>query len=235
MDFKDKQDVFRLLESQFLTYKELKTPTILDTGEEMVSLTGTAIHSVCFDPRMEAYTGSDIYVRKGVLDRLLTAQSFVDHFVPNHKLSVFYGYRHLDIQKRAYKDIKEKILSADNKTWDENDLQEEIHRFIAVPDVAGHPTGGAVDITLIDADGKALDMGTDMHEFVKESYVFCPFISKQAWRNRQKLRQCMMAAGFAPFDGEWWHFSYGDSEWAYYYDQPSTLYGQIDFKTKTKN
>lgn len=27
-------------------------------------------------------------------------------------------------------------------------------------------------------------------------------------------------------DGEWWHFSYGDKEWAYADKMPDALYGQ---------
>jgi D-alanyl-D-alanine dipeptidase len=39
----------------------------------------------------------------------------------------------------------------------------------------------------------------------------------------------MLGVGFAPFDGEWWHFSYGDKEWAAYYNKPNAVYEQIDF------
>ena len=37
----------------------------------------------------------------------------------------------------------------------------------------------------------------------------------------------MVAEGFAPFDGEWWHFSYGDREWAAFYGLSQTLYAHI--------
>jgi D-alanyl-D-alanine dipeptidase len=37
----------------------------------------------------------------------------------------------------------------------------------------------------------------------------------------------MVAAGFAPFYGEWWHFSYGDREWAAVYGEPAALYGPL--------
>ena len=100
-----------------------------------------------------------------------------------------------------------------------------------MPEVAGHPTGGAVDIRIIDANGKPLDMGTDIHDFVKNSYVHTPFISKEAWHNRQLLRLCMLTAGFAPYDGEWWHFSYGDREWARYYGKLDAIYDQIVFQS----
>ncbi len=100
--------------------------------------------------------------------------------------------------------------------------------MIASPDVAGHPTGGAVDVHLNGPDGEPLDFGTRIWDFSRDSYTFSPFISRDAWLNRQMLRAVMMQAGFAPFDGEWWHFSYGDKEWARYYDQPYALFGQVE-------
>ncbi len=41
----------------------------------------------------------------------------------------------------------------------------------------------------------------------------------------------MLTAGFAPFDGEWWHFSFGDREWARFYGAENALYEQIQFAT----
>ena len=50
-------------------------------------------------------------------------------------------------------------------------------------------------------------------------------------KNRKMLHDLMVEEGFAPFYGEWWHFSYGDREWAAFYDK-ETLYAPIDFRTK---
>ncbi len=36
----------------------------------------------------------------------------------------------------------------------------------------------------------------------------------------------MTAAEFAPFWGEWWHYSFGDCEWATYYEKPNAIYSQ---------
>lgn len=59
---------------------------------------------------------------------------------------------------------------------------------------------------------KPLNFGASVHEFVSDTFTFSPFIDQEAWQNRQLLRGVMMIAGFAPFDGEWWHSSYGDKE-----------------------
>ena len=49
--------------------------------------------------------------------------------------------------------------------------------------------------------------------------------------NRRRLHDAMIAEGFAPFYGEWWHFSYGDREWAAFYGR-TALYGPVDFRIK---
>jgi D-alanyl-D-alanine dipeptidase len=64
----------------------------------------------------------------------------------------------------------------------------------------------------VNEKGIPLDFGTPMHALEKNSYVFSPFISDKATLNRKLLRHIMQSSGFAPYDGEWWHFSYGDRE-----------------------
>jgi D-alanyl-D-alanine dipeptidase len=77
-------------------------------------------------------------------------------------------------------------------------------------------------------------MGTAAMEASRDSFTFSPFVSRQAWDDRQLLRRAMMAAGFAPYDGEWWHFSYGDKEWARFYRKPGALYDQVSFADAQK-
>ena len=135
-------------------------------------------------------------------------------------------YRSHAVQTAKYNAVKEKL----KLNYSDEELNKAVHRFIAAPDVAGHPTGGAIDVCVWDRNASKIDMGTEVHTLEKGSYVLNPFISKAAWLNRQKLRIAMCAAGFAPFDGEWWHFSYGDREWAAYYNKPYAIYNQIEFK-----
>jgi len=38
----------------------------------------------------------------------------------------------------------------------------------------------------------------------------------------------MPARGFTNYAGEWWHFSYGDKEWAKYYGEQAAIYEQVN-------
>ena len=225
-----KEKIYALLEEKFLTCRDLLGVPVIDCGEPLVPLSKTTVCYTNFDKRMKLYTGNDVYVREGVTAILKRAQSALDDIMPGYQLQVFYGYRHPDVQNSFFEDIRREIIGMVETAIDEEAIREMTHRFVAVPEVAGHPTGGAVDICIINANGELVDMGTDRHENSKDSYVFSPFISRAAWANRQKLRQSMLSAGFCPFDGEWWHFSYGDREWACYYKKKKAIYAQQYFQ-----
>jgi D-alanyl-D-alanine dipeptidase len=69
-----------------------------------------------------------------------------------------------------------------------------------------HSMGAAVDLTLIDASGRELDMGTAFDAFTPLSHHGCFGISASAARNRATLLGLMTAAGWDFFRNEWWHY-----------------------------
>lgn len=69
-----------------------------------------------------------------------------------------------------------------------------------------HSMGAAVDLTLIDAAGRELDMGTGFDAFTPLSHHANTQISVTAQRNRLLLLGLMTAAGWDFFGNEWWHY-----------------------------
>ena len=219
-----KEDIYRLLEEKMQKYRDYADVLIQPNHEIMLPIQESAHLKVRqIDPKMYPYTGDKIFVRQSVLKKLQQAAAILSLQAPELELEVVYGYRPLEIQKELFEKCKLNF----SKELTEVDLMEAVHKYIAVPDVAGHPTGGAVDVQLI-KKGKPLNFGTPIWEFVEDALVFSPFINKEAWENRQLLRHIMLLSDFAPFDGEWWHFSYGDKEWAKYYKKPFAHYEQIN-------
>ena len=221
----EKDQYLAVLENTFLTYRDLKCAKVKDSDEAMISLDDTDV-SYSISDALPPSIGNQIYVREGLIPRLQKAQTIIADLFDGGVLDVVYGYRSLTIQTAKYNDITESLKS----DYSGNELIEAAHKFIAAPDVASHPTGGAVDVRVLDVNGGIINMSTNVHKLGNDSYVFNPFISKEAWLNRQKLRIAMCTAGFAPFEGEWWHFSYGDREWATYYNKPYAIYNQIEFE-----
>ena len=82
-----------------------------------------------------------------------------------------------------------------------------------------HSYGMALDLTLVDAAGHELDMGTgfdDMtelsHPALEEGFLLAGRLTEAQVTNRRLLREAMLAAGFLGIKTEWWHFVCGDRD-----------------------
>ncbi len=71
-----------------------------------------------------------------------------------------------------------------------------------------HNRGAAVDLTIVDADGQQLDMGTAFDYFGKEAHHAYTNLSKEVLANRKLLKETMQAVELHPITTEWWHYSY---------------------------
>jgi D-alanyl-D-alanine dipeptidase len=70
-----------------------------------------------------------------------------------------------------------------------------------------HNRGGAVDITLVDASGKELDMGTTFDFFGPEASHYYEKLTDEVKQNRFLLKKIMKKSNFISFDSEWWHYN----------------------------
>ncbi|RWA18608.1 hypothetical protein MBRU_05165 [Mycolicibacterium brumae DSM 44177] len=70
-----------------------------------------------------------------------------------------------------------------------------------------HTAGRSVDVTLADAAGRLVDMGTDFDDFQPQAGAYATDgVSTAAQANRAVLRNAMAAGGLGVYAGEWWHF-----------------------------
>lgn len=69
-----------------------------------------------------------------------------------------------------------------------------------------HSRGVAIDLTLLDAQGRELDMGTGFDEFDPLSHHGNTGVSAQAQMNRFILMGIMTTAGWDFYRNEWWHY-----------------------------
>ena len=74
-----------------------------------------------------------------------------------------------------------------------------------------HSRGVAVDLTLVAADGAALDMGTGFDAFTPRSHHGNGDVPVDAQRNRILLMGIMTTAGWDFYRREWWHYQLFDS------------------------
>lgn len=219
--------IFTALADRFVNYQKLSQIPIFENNEKMVDVENYGLQVDLSYSKLEPSTGAKLILREGVCQNLVRVEAALKLECPDYKLILVYAYRSLDIQRTNFEKMKRELGFGDRT---DPIAMENTHHFIAVPDVAGHPTGGAIDLLILDENNVPLDFGTPMHGLEKNSYVFSPFISGEATLNRKLLRKVMQAGDFAPYDGEWWHFSYGDREWAAYYNETQAIYTQLEYE-----
>lgn len=80
-------------------------------------------------------------------------------------------------------------------------------RYVANPAQGSrHNRGAAVDITLVDRNGRELEMPTGFDDFSQRAHRNYTGSSAQARRNSKTLEDAMKKQGFIPLATEWWHF-----------------------------
>ena len=81
-------------------------------------------------------------------------------------------------------------------------------RYVTPPQKGSmHNRGLAVDLTIVNALGEELDMGTEYDYFGEEAYQDYKGLSEEVAQNRALLNSTMKDVGFSPIRTEWWHFS----------------------------
>jgi len=82
-----------------------------------------------------------------------------------------------------------------------------------------HSFGMALDATLVDADGRELDMGSGFDEMTELSHpklearhLASGALTHEQHRARELLRGALAAGGFRGIENEWWHFEMLDRE-----------------------
>lgn len=219
-----------------LQYQDVVNIPVRECGEEMRIVQKMAPEILCLYEKLDMipYLGDQFVLRCGVIERLKYAANVLAHRQPGARLRLAYGYRHPEVQTAYFLKRKEEMRTRFPEL-SETELIAQTHLLTASPDVAGHPTGGAIDVTIEAATGE-LDMGTRIADFqdIERIQTFYEGLTFEQQQNRQLLRDVLLEQEFAPFDGEWWHFSFGDREWAAYYKKSFAIYDQIDFRLTEK-
>jgi zinc D-Ala-D-Ala dipeptidase len=167
-------------------------------------------------------------VRTGLAARLAVARDLLPAGIG---LRVVEGHRPVAVQRAIIARYSDQVraaypgISAADADW-------LTSRFVSPVAVAPHVAGAAVDLTLVDATGTDLDLGTPIDATPEESGAACyfaaPGLPPAARAHRDLLAQVLTAAGLVNYPTEWWHWSYGDSYWAMTTGAPAALYGPVD-------
>ena len=202
---------------------------IVDSREPFIDLRGVN-DSIKVDTSLSQITSRSPYFcscRKTVADLLVKA---TESLPDNLFLYIKEAYRPPHIQRLSLLRVTEHYVEL-FPDMDEETLLEKGYEYVAPLDVAPHPAGAAIDLTLIDSDGIEQDMGTEFDampaDVEERTFTDSPLISDIQRRNRSLLIEAMTTAGMVNYPSEWWHWSYGDKYWAFN-KGGTALYGPVE-------
>ncbi|MEU5986637.1 M15 family metallopeptidase [Streptomyces sp. NPDC047434] len=203
---------------------------VVESGERLVDVRHDG--RLLVDTRKQDPADAFVHLREGVLERLVKAQTMLP---AGMRLLFVEGYRPPSLQREYFEEYAGQ-LRADNPDWPSHEIHSAASRYVSPPDIAPHSAGAAVDLTLADADGHELDLGTRMNADPEESegacYTHASNITGEARANRQLLGTALTSAGLVNYPTEWWHWSFGDRYWALIAGETAALYGPKELDSR---
>lgn len=137
--------------------------------------------------KQKVYPSAACILRKETAVKLVKANEELKK--QGYRIKIWDAYRPIYVQKIFWDIVKDS-------------------RFVANPDKGGsiHNKGCAVDITLVDKEGKELDMPSKFDDFSEKAYRNNQNMTKEAKKNMDLLTAAMVNNGFSIITTEWWHF-----------------------------
>jgi len=217
--------------------------TTCECGEPLVPVTSVLSEVIQCNPQYRLrgvpHSLDCCYCRQGVVRKL--AQ--ISDWLRGSKLTliIWDAWRPFAVQQALYDAYKEQ-LRHERPNTSEDELDAKTRRFVAFPSCdpaqpSPHLTGGALDVTLGEAEGHELPMGTGFDDFsdcaMTRYYETLqeqqPLTAQELefLRNRRRLVHLMAQAGFTNSEAEWWHYDLGNRRWAALTLQ-TAIYGPIE-------
>jgi len=154
------------------------------------------MHTVLYDTLRSAYFQIE------VAERLSKCQEFLDSIRPGYSLLIFDGVRPQQVQQEMW-DALDSIPIRRRGEFVSNPALGSVHNF-----------GAAVDLTIIDRNGKELDMGAGYDDFreiafpkLEAQFLKSGELTQNQVNNRRLLRRVMTSQKFINIPSEWWHFN----------------------------
>ncbi|MDE3022749.1 MAG: M15 family metallopeptidase [Pseudomonadota bacterium] len=139
------------------------------------------------------YSCAVAYLREPVAKALARSQHTLDK--QGLSLKIFDAYRPFSVQELFFSYIPDPVF-----------LKKPIRLNGLMLDGSNHSRGSAVDLTIVDANGRELEAPTPFDEFSDRAKGGYQGGSAQSRKNRDYLKAVMMDEGFLPLESEWWHF-----------------------------
>lgn len=112
----------------------------------------------------------------------------------------------------------------------EDKVIKEVEKYVAPwkgVNASGHMSGGAIDLRVLDAHGRRLPMRSGRLGYKENALTDQPLLPPHLRRNRAILSAALRMAGFSNYPLEFWHWSFGDYQWAKRNGRKVARYGAV--------
>ncbi len=221
----------RVLLSNGVTVEKMDLATIRLCDQQPPTISRVlAEDGFAFDPAFK----HDRRLRVEVYEMLKSAQKKLPAGL---RLLIGEAYRPIARQIRMWNDVVAKV-DREYPSLSEDEKILVCENFIANPYDgigSGHQAACAVDVTLCDDKSGQLDMGTALQELNERTRTASSEITENASNNRRLLLDAMESVGFANYPAEWWHYSYGDHQWAWLVGRSEAMFGMLDLPDESSS
>ncbi len=138
------------------------------------------------------------YLHHQAFDKINLAVKKLQSLRKGYRLMIFDALRPRSVQFILW----DKVKGTPNEQYVADPLKGSIHNY-----------GLAVDLSIVDEQGKELDMGTPYDTFdrlaqpqLEDQFMKEGKLSQKQLENRKLLRRVMEDAGFIQLPHEWWHY-----------------------------
>lgn len=185
----------------------------------------------------------ECYIRESAFLMLSKASTLLPK---GYRLVIFDAWRPFSVQQDLFLRYVQELRDIDKDMNDEMAFARA-SRFVSPPrneadKVSPHMTGGAVDVVLVDERGFLCPMGSDFDETSERSVTH--YFEEKAEEgnileeerkyllNRRILYNAMVEVGFANYSEEWWHYDYGNQNWAFAKGSALAIYGKVSLELR---
>ena len=195
---------------------ETSVPQEINTTEETISPSDKVLFHPLIHPTNEDFVRVQDYIPEIITElKYATADNFTGQVIYDFE-DVFLRYGTVMKLKAVSEELAEQGLRL--KIWDGfRPVSAQFKLWEICPDptyvanpnkgYSNHSRGFAVDVTLVDSQGREVEMPTGFDDFSAQAdrdYSDCTPIQRE---QAQLLESVMEKHGFSGYQGEWWHFN----------------------------
>lgn len=176
----------------------------------------------------------ELYARPEVQAKLVEASKLLPE---GHRFVILDAWRAMETQQALF-DQMCRFVARDFPDYTPEEIEQAALRIVALPSLdpnkpSPHHTGGAIDLSIVDPQGRLLDMGSpfdDISERARTDFYESSAATEAeitARDNRRLLYHIMTSVGFTNYAEEWWHFDFGNQNWAWVTGEEQARYSNI--------